>query len=154
MDRADKKVRGQINMSDKLFPSDYSFSCNIYTQCHHSCSMFEQRETLWYQWHQCVKTAQNVNLRRKGLWGFYFAFFLEVVKNKTSDDAFSEGVLFVHRRPVTGLHRGVQPMACRLELAHGTVLSCLAAFLPPTSLGPQVRGNPLISNAQAELPNS
>lgn len=116
--------------------------------------MFEQRETLWYQWHQCVNTAQNVNLRRKGLCGFYFAFFLEVVKNKTSDDAFSEGVLFVHQHPVTGLHRGVQPMACRLELAHGTILSCLVAFPPPTSLGPRVRGKPLISNAQAELPNS
>lgn len=35
--------------------------------------MFEQRETL-YQYHQCMKTAQNVKLRTKVLWGFYFAF--------------------------------------------------------------------------------
>lgn len=45
-------------------------------------------------------------------------------------------------------------MACRLELAHGTILSYLPPFLPPTSLGPQVRGKPLTNNAQAKLPNS
>lgn len=94
------------------------------------------KEKLWYQWHQCIKTAQIFNLAsiyRDFILSSFHHIFSAVTKNKIGDDAFSKGALLAHWCTGSSSHRDAQPMVPHGHFYHPQVWDLRWGIAPFTN---------------------